>query len=356
MPEKLELTPQQREMARNLFSETPDLIILTRKLFNNEELDGRSNEGKAVKEFLISEGLQYRTTKKPEPEDIYLSEEQKKIILSHADEFGAIKIAQKLWPERKVRSYLSKECRVIVEFLRESAPEKIRVEESGVGLGYKPPKDMIQAIKLINDSTFQELSTQNLSSQNRQNIKSFIRFINQPRVIQIMNDYEDNRDRVLFESEYTSKVWDKPDLTADEITLYIGVCQDIVQEKHLAKMKNNLSKLLGEASESEDGKDLTVRLSENLSTVNEDIDKVRKRIESAIKKLNGDRSSRIKEQGERSSNFLAIVEAFQQEDERRRMLIIAKGKREKIKNEADRLEGLDEWKARILGVGKGDIL
>lgn len=352
----LELTPEEKKIAEEVWRESPDLNIITRKVFNNDILDGRSKQGRAVRKFLVEAGLNYDTTKVYKKDDVVLTPDQKEKILGMAGDLTVFQIAKEIFPNVQIKSALQKECVAVMHFIRIEAPEKIKKEESAVGLGYAPPKNYPDAILKINKATHQELTNQKLSSENRRNIGAYIRYMNMPSVIQIIASYGDIEDREMFEGDFTAKTWDKPDLTADEVTLYIGLCRDLVHQKHLNVMKNSLQKRMSDAIESDNSKELSMSLAENMKTVNEDYNNVSKRIESVIGKLNGERAKRIAAQGEKSSSFLALVESFQQEDERRRLLTIAKARREKTKDEVNRLEGLDEWKARILGVSKTEVL
>jgi predicted GIY-YIG superfamily endonuclease len=351
--DSINLSEEQKENIRNLYNEFPDLILITKKVFNNDQLDGRSKEGRAVREFLFKSGLKYKTTKREIEKEIKLSEEQKLFIDQNSKNMTAFQMAKILFPDENINSVLSKECREIIKYLRNSYPEKIKQSESGIGIEYKPPENLLQAVSIINKSTAQDLDDKKLSTNNRYSIIAYIRFINSPRLIQIVNSYSDASDRDLFQSEFTRFTWDKPDLTADDIALYIGICQDIVTNKRLVQHMEKLNQMF---ENTEDNEDLTVRLADTIKAKSEEYDKVQKRIESVIKKLNGDRAVRLQKQGERSANFLSLVEAFQSEEERKRLLLIAKAQRQKIKNEADRLESLDEFKARILGISKQEVL
>ena len=79
-------------------------------------------------------------------------------------------------------------------------------------------------------------------------------------------------------------------------------------------------------------------------------------MESLIQKLQGDRSKRISLQREQYASILSLVQIFQDEEERKRMVMIAEMQKAVVSEEADRMEGMADWKARILGVGKNEIL
>ena len=60
----MKLNKEQRKYLRENHKKIPDLIKLTQAVFLDETLDGRSKEGRAVKDFLIKEELNFNTTKK----------------------------------------------------------------------------------------------------------------------------------------------------------------------------------------------------------------------------------------------------------------------------------------------------
>ena len=59
----MRLSKEQKEKVLDQFKITPDLNVITQVVFNDEELDGRSKEGRAIRSFLAEQGRQYNTTK-----------------------------------------------------------------------------------------------------------------------------------------------------------------------------------------------------------------------------------------------------------------------------------------------------
>ena len=57
-----------------------------------------------------------------------------------------------------------------------------------------------------------------------------------------------------------------------------------------------------------------------------------------------------------NASFLSIVQLFQEEEERKTILKIAEMQKEAVKKEAERLEGMAEWKARVLGISQDDVI
>ena len=58
------LTDAQKEFALQMFQDDPNIINITKKVFEDESLDGRSKEGRAVSKFLAENGLRAQTTKR----------------------------------------------------------------------------------------------------------------------------------------------------------------------------------------------------------------------------------------------------------------------------------------------------
>ena len=217
---------------------------------------------------------------------------------------------------------------------------------------YKPPETDEDLLKKIIESTHEELDIEKLSHEQRECIKSLRRFLKAPRLKMIINGYTSLEDRELFEHEYVRSTWDKPDLTSDELNLYLNVCTDYISLKNISRQIEKLNIMFDEI---ESERELTVRYAEVLKTKNDEYDKCEKRMESLIKKLNGDRAERIKNRHKENATILSLVRSFQVEDERNRMLEIADMQKTIVENEAESLESMDSWKARILGIDKNQI-
>ena len=54
---EISLNDDQKRFVLELFKTTPDLKVITQKLFEDDTLDGRSKEGRAVRSFLAKERM-----------------------------------------------------------------------------------------------------------------------------------------------------------------------------------------------------------------------------------------------------------------------------------------------------------
>ena len=59
----LSLSFEQEQFILNNYKLVKDLNLLTKKVFENEDIDGRSIEGKLIRAFLVRNKREYKTTK-----------------------------------------------------------------------------------------------------------------------------------------------------------------------------------------------------------------------------------------------------------------------------------------------------
>jgi len=215
-----------------------------------------------------------------------------------------------------------------------------------------PPVNLSEVIGKINRHTDKLFALGKMNMHEKKCAEILKIFMTSPRFVQTINQYSKKDDRELFEAEFVRTTWDKPDLTVDEVNLYINVCIDFINLKNITKHMEKLNILF---EESEDQDEFTIRLAELLKVKSKEYDECEKRMESLIKKLNGDRSKRMEARVQENASILSLVEAFRDEKEREVMLEQARMKRLAIEQEADRLESVSETKARIMGVGKSHV-
>ena len=76
-------------------------------------------------------------------------------------------------------------------------------------------------------------------------------------------------------------------------------------------------------------------------------------------KLLGDlkqkRSDKLNRQIKASASILNLVEMWREEESRKKMLQLAELRKQVVKDEVEKLESMDEIKARILGLSKDEV-
>jgi hypothetical protein len=347
----MNLSEQQKEFIRDNFKANPNLLDLTIQVFEDPTLDGRSKEGRAVRAFLAEEKLEYKTTKREKVPDIQLTDQQIEFIKAQAqNNLSAYQIAEILFPDIHIKRFC-KEHMTIVEFLREYEPAYVHETETALNKTYNAPKIFSTALKKINSFTMREMHEDKLTHDEIDCIESLMRSLSAPRFVQVISNYNSMKDRELFEAEFVRATWDKPDLTSDEINLYINVCVDYINLKNISSHIEKLNTMFNEV---EDQQDMTVRLAEVLKSKTDEYDKCEKRMESLIKKLNGDRAERLKNRRQDTATIISLVKSFQIESERRRMIELAEMQKKLVEDEVERLDNMESWKARILGISKHD--
>lgn len=350
----MDLTLEQQQIIQDNAGKITDLTELTRLVFPDaEKVDGRSKQGRAVREFLVNHKIEYETKHAYPREDIILTREQKEFIEQSINGgMECFQIASILFPDVRM-AHNTKEYLTVYEYVDSNPNISPPGSEDSFNKRYSPPKAVSKVIKKINDSCQKNLNESKLAMTERKSIEALTGFLASPRLIQVINNYNSSEDRELFEAEFVRATWDKPDLSNDEINLYINVCMDYIHLKNIQGAINKLNRMFDEA---EDQQDLTVRLAELLKTKSEEYNQCEKRMESLIQKLQGDRSKRISSKERQNANILALVQLFQEEEERQVMIKIAELQKKAAREEADHLESMPDWKSRVLGISKEDVI
>lgn len=344
----IKLTDSQKEFILNLFKEDPNIINITKKVFKDEKLDGRSKEGRSVIKFLAENGLRAKTTKRPKSENVELSDEEiEKVLDMEEDGMNTSQIADLLFNKEVKR--LSNEWRAVNEILSQER----EAPEDQPSTNYTPPHALSRIIKKINDSTGYGLEEDKMSRNQKHCCDKLRINLSNSRFVAIVNNYTAFRDKELFEQEFIRLTWDKPDLTADELNLYMNVAKEII---NLELITGHLQKLNDMFESADDQDEMTVRLAEIIKAKSSEYHQCESRIENLTKKLQGDRGARLASRQKENASFLSIVQLFQEEEERQNMVRIAEMQKEIIKEEAQKLEGMAAWKARVLGIGIEDVL
>ncbi len=348
------LTDQQTAEIRRVYQKTSDLNEITREVFQNPAIDGRSKEGRLVRAYMIQAGLKFKTARRVKQEGIEFSEQQIQFITDQANTgLSSLAIAELLFPQKEVKP-LSLEQRAVHSVIKEINPDYSPSQDSDVGLrSYVAPKSTSRIIAKINDATGNELVEEKINRQIKICVERLGVNLNNSRFLKIVNNYTSKEDRELFEQEFIRLTWDKPDLTADELNLYMNVCKEIVNLEVISKHLHKLNDMFDVAN---DQQEMSVRLAEIIKAKSSEYNQCETRIENLTKKLQGDSSARITSKQKENASLLSLVQFFQDEEERINMVKIAEMQKALVKEEAERLEGMAEWKARILGISQDDVI
>ena len=75
-----ELTKEQEQLIRNNYKSISDLTRLTQMVSGDETLDGRSKIGRAIRKFMVAQGLDYATSTHQKVDDVVLTEQEKEFL------------------------------------------------------------------------------------------------------------------------------------------------------------------------------------------------------------------------------------------------------------------------------------
>ena len=354
---KDELSDEDKEKIILLFNDSPDLNYIVRTFSGDNSLDGRCKLGRAIRAFLANEGKDYGVRGESNKGSINLTDSQRKFLMSEMinPQMKPIEIARLCFKDESVKP-LSLEHRVILKFLQEYRSDVVDYTAVLVDGDWMKPVSVKQVAVKVNKwcNLVHSTDPDEMNNKHRKCLEKLLNYLQTYKLWATINSFKTQADRDLFESEFVRSTWDKPDLSPEEINQYMMICSNYVRAKHIQKRLDSFHAML----ESEDlqANDINIKLTEHCKAINEELNACEKRISDLITKLNGDRSKRIEKLQTANSSILSLVEAFQNKDERDQMVLAAKMRSELVESEANRLESMDEFKARIFGVSISELI
>ena len=185
----MDLTSEQKDFLKENAHKIQNLIELTRKCFDDDSLDGRSKQGRAVRKYLVENAIDYKTRCRQPAEVIEFSREQEEFILKQAEEgLSSLQIAQIVFPDKSVRP-LSAEQRAVLAKIREVNPDILPSQDSGALHSYISPKSPSRIIKKINDATGLGLEEARLNRQKQVCVEKLGTNLSNSRFLKIINNY-----------------------------------------------------------------------------------------------------------------------------------------------------------------------
>lgn len=329
------------------------VMEITRHVFKDDSLDGRSKEGRAIKKYMKDNGYKWTTSKVEKREEIELTEEQKEFVLENAANMKPLEIARLLYNDPSLHQF-SKESLAVQQVIKEANPNILVQHGEFTDEVYKPPKTFSKTIKKINEAANLELEEGKLNLKAKKCVESLLSYLHNTRFVQTMSCFTYVSERKLFESQFIAQTWDKPDLSVEEINLYINLCNEYVIQSRIQKIIGALNEILDRVSEDRDGK-ISMSLSDAIKGKNEEYNASVNRQNKLVNDLSGKRSSRLNMKIAANKSIVSLVEAMQQKEERKKMVELAELRRKAIKEEMEAFEGLEEFTARIFGVDQEEM-
>lgn len=340
-------------------SEPPSLKELTDILYPGQDLDGRSAEGKAIKEYCATLSIKTKSTFDPKyTQTLELTESQKLYIRNNAATMSPVEMVQALF----VKDGVSKgnlEYKTVQNFMTENDIQAFEQETKTV----RPiapakekfiPKTLDQAARKVNKYVLNAIDLKELKKDTRiQNyLQALIRFCHKTRYGLMINTLASGIDLELFESTFISNVWDKPDLSEEEIDQNINLCCDIVNYTKMQREVERMSEMRDKCLDDSDGKRLSMALVQQMAELYKEMDNNLKRQNATTKVLIGTRNDRMEGQKKGATSVSQLVEAWRDKLKRDRLIALAEKRKELVRSELDRLDTLDAFKCEIFGLNK----
>lgn len=341
----------------NRMENPPSLVELVQLAFGREDLDGRSKEGKAVKNFLATRQIKPKKSHEYQAKGfIELSSEQKEYISNNCNMMTGLEMSKILFKNDSLTN-LCQETRSVLDFMK-NIPSNIKFNntenENAATEGYRPPRSEERTIAKINKYVLDGIDKNKLTHKHKKEINSLISYMNTHRFIHQINIYDNESDRELFESSFVRYTYDKGDLSQEEVDQYIVLCTEVVISSSIQQTINVLQNQI-ELSMQEEGK-ISMTLVEASSTARKEYNDCVNRQQKLNNDLKVKRSDKLSKQVKETASVINLVQMWKEEDSRAKLLKMADMRKKTIEKEIDRLSTMDEVKCKILGISRDEIL
>lgn len=336
----------------------PSIKELVEHIFG-KGTDIRAYEGRAVKDFLVDNAIKYTTSDYNKKPNFELDENKKAFIANNYTMMNCLEIAKELFHPNVTP--VGMEVRSISNYIKSELNEKFAFEgktELVDSTDYRPPKTMASAATRVNKYILNCISQEEFKKDSKiqQFLKSLIRFCHQHRFVNIITQLKSASEKENFEGCYVRYVWDKPDLTEEELDLYINLCKDLIDEGRLQKEESSLQSLLETSANDNEGKKLSMSIADALDNLRNKINENKKRQLTLIESLQGKRNDRIDNKSKQSNSLLQLLDFWKNYENRQLMLKLAEERAKKVKDEIKRIENLDDLKMQVWGLDPGEII
>lgn len=362
-----QLSKEEEEKALELWKEHGNKIDL-RKMC--EEMfgiaDTRIGKARALKDFFARKKIKVPhekiTYKKREFE---LSEDQKKFILNNKDLYDSkLELVRNCFDDPKMPA-IAVEARKAYEFLQEIGaydfakdnPDYLSDKRHRKN-EYKPPTTIAQAVKLANSCIKNAVNAESMTIREKRDMESLISYMNKNRFLRQINGYDSPEDRTTFENSFLSYVYDKGDLTQEELDQYIILSNEVVSGFQIQKSKDKILKMAEDLLDSDDNekKSIGKGLVDHAAQLNTEYNQCIKRQDTLFKSLTKKRTERLDALKGREYNLFNLVDSFREQENREKMVKLAEKFKEETKDRLKEFDEMDEMEAMLLGISPEEVL
>lgn len=357
--DEIVISDEQWQKIKNLWNSRPktppSLMELGKLVFNKDDLDGRTKEGRAIRKRLAEANLKARTVR--DREGFELTEEQKEYIKNNPKE-KVTDIARTLFKNPSL-SNLSSEARAVADYVKSLNRQNSIVNDVPEEREYKPPQSVEGVLRKINKYRPNEpLDKEKLSGKQQKDMRALLDFLQVPRFVMTMNSYEKQSDRELLESTFIRYTYDKHDLNQEDVEQYLNLSLEAVIAVNIRKRIEQLRKLLDESTEDGDEderKKVSMALVEAIGKTETEYHQSIQRQNKMANDLRTKRSERDDERKKGAASMLNLIALWKDDKERKFLIEEAQERKQENKEEIERISAMDRFKGAMYGMTSNEV-
>lgn len=359
MTSSIELTKAQKDKILSMGAFLP-LDTITKEVFSNDSIDGRSKEGRAIRNFMRENGYEPETSSKKKREPIILNSNQKSIVSDFVSDQGTdiFSLAVDVFPYLKDQINLPGErdenkkrfSPIWLEW-RALEDEIDLIKQSN--LNFPIPNSINGAIRKINEATGKKIDKDRITMNEKFMIEKFLENLKTPRFLDVLKDLIDNDEKSLFIKTYIAHIWDKPDLGTDDLSLYINICWSYLTVKRSERDLNAIRGTIRQIRES--GGSVDKDLLDEVKSLEDAKTTANKQVETILKQIENIRTKKRADKASNKVNILSLVQSFREYETRQLMIKAAEVKRLAVKKEIEKLTSMEKVKALFMGISSDEM-
>jgi len=357
---QFELSDIQKQKIEELFSGQKDLELsfITKTIFENESLDGKTKEARAIKAFCNERGFKFKTRTVILKGLLELADDQIIYINNNFRIKSALEIAKELFNNDELTN-LSQEYRTVnakIEEIKENIKkenvpqQKNELEvisinynpEELIDSEYKPPKTLKQTIERVNHYLNYGYNEETLKKQQLFEMQQLKKYLNIFRFIYQINTYKIQGDRDLFEDAFIRYTHDKPDLTQEDLDQFITLCNQIVRAAEIQRRIESLRATMAAG-------EISMKMNEAINVLQTELNSCENIKTKLYNDLTTKRNKRLEEKTDGFEKLINLVQAWKDEEFRKKTIHLAELEKMKVKEEAGRINSMSEIKALLRG-------
>jgi hypothetical protein len=313
----------------------------------------RDPQGMAVRKYLS----QRNGAVAPRTDADALTQTQKEFIDKHIM-MRPLEIARLLFNDDKLAAFspMFKSVRAYYDSV-DSPDKSVEVQKETndiVDTTYYSPKSFPSILRKVNDSTSANYREERMTPSQKENLNRLISYMGTNRFVHEMNILKRVSERKNFEATFIRMCYDKPDLTEEEVEMYVNYCSGCVSVDRMKAEESSLIDYKDEIMATDKTPPMTII--EAINNTRTQIDSKQKWLSKTLQELNGKRSDRLGKLASNGESVLKLIEAFRESKSREKMVQYLEFRRENRHKEVERITNMDELRAQIFGLSSEEVI